>query len=195
MITLAEMKTHLQIAQSTATYDVQLQGYIDAATLRVEKIANIVLPRSVAETYDGGSATIVLLKIPILSVTSVTEYSGIIPYPLTQAANPGAASSPYCYQVDLASGLLVRLASGGVIPFASGVRNVAISYIAGQGSVPADVALALKELVRHWWQWGQQANRAAFSEGAVPDEDAASNLGYGIPRRVVELLDPLPGIA
>lgn len=194
IVSLADMKTHLQIG-STATYDAQLQGYIDAATVIVEEIGDIALSRSVAETYDGGGTTIVLLQTPIISISSVIEYVGTIAYTLTQTANPSLATGPYCYQVDLASGLLVRLATGVVSRFPAGRRNVFASYTAGQALPPANVVLALKELVAHWWRWGQQGNRPEFTDGAVDDMSMVSSSGYAIPNRVVELLRPLPGIA
>lgn len=192
LVTVAEMRDHLQI--SGATYDGQLQGYLDAAAILIEEIGDIVLPRQVDETYDGGGTTIILLSTPVVSIASVTEYSGTIAYALTQAATPTLAIGPYQYQVDLASGLLVRLATGSVTRFPVGRRNVFVSYVAGQSSVPANVTLATKELVAHWWRWGQQGNRAAFGD-AVPDMAATSSSGYAIPNRVVELLRPLPGVA
>jgi hypothetical protein len=190
LLTVAEIRDHLQI--KTTTYDGQLQTYLDAAAEVVEEIAEVVIPRTLSESYDGGGTTIQLLRTPVLAVASVTEYVGTVPYPLTAATSPAEAVGPYCYQLD--GGRITRLAVGMPQPFPRGLGTVAVLYTAGQTQVPARYRLAMAELVAHWWRWGQQGARPAFGD-QVPDMAAMSSQGYAIPNRVVELLRPVPGVA
>jgi hypothetical protein len=190
LLTVAEARDHLNI--TSPTYDGKLQSYVDAAAEVLEEIGDIVIPRTVTETYDGGGTTIQLLRIPVLAVASVTEYVGTVPYPLTAAASPAQAVGPYCYQLD--GSRIVRLAVGTPQAFPPGLARVAVTYTAGQTKVPARYRLAVRELVAHWWRWGQQGARPAFGD-AVPDMAMVSAQGYAIPNRVVELIRPIPGVA
>ena len=57
----------------------------------------------------------------------------------------------------------------------------------GSATIPANVKLAARELVRFWWQQGRQANIPAFGE--APDTSSVP-MGFAVPKRVYELLEP-----
>lgn len=191
MVSLDEVKDFLSISNDTTT-DAKLTLFIAAASQMIyNKVGVVSGSPTVDEWHDGGSDRIVLRNTgPIESVTTVVESYGSIVYTLTQVnLDTPAAGSSYQYTVDLNGGILVRRAAGIAVPFASGVRNIHVTYVAGYVTVPADLQHAAMVLVKHLWetQRGPQGR-----VGATPDGSS-----YSFPNRVLEILAPymLPGIA
>ena len=63
-----------------------------------------------------------------------------------------------------------------------------MTYTVGTDSnTPANLRMALLELIRHIWQFGQQANRPQYG---APQDMATASLGPGylIPNRVLQFL-------
>lgn len=172
IVTLTEVRAGLNIPGASHDADTELRAYIAAATEVVESIVGPVLPRTVTEVISP-SRSIVVLSMPATSITEVTD--------------DGTVRTDY--DADLSAGILTS-AAGWSGP-------VTVEYEVGLAAVPASVNLAARELVRFWWQQGQQAGRPAFGgSGAAPQVSTA----YAVPDRVVELLRPhiagrLPGFA
>ena len=127
------------------------------------------------ELHDGGRASLVLRRQPVLTVSAVTC--------------SGTAVTGFV--VDAVAGVLHRDANGSAWP--SGRQNVAVTYTAGTSDVPARAGQAIRELCRHLWQTQRGGSGRPRQQGAEDDWDA--RMGYAIPRRVAELLDAdrLPG--
>lgn len=178
--TIAEVKEHLNIPSTETTHDDELQRMLDAATLVVEKYVGPVSERTVTATFNGGEPTI-FLPFPVVSVTSVSESRNGTP--VTLAANE--------YRFDSDIGAVSRVFGSYDAVFATGSRVVSVTYVAGRSPVPADITLATLELVRHWYQQTQQGGRPSFpNTGALEDETPSPMLGFAIPNRVRELLEP-----
>lgn len=168
LIDLADAKASLGI--TTTTNDNDIQRYIGAATPVIEKITGPILLGSRTYTCDGGRAAVVL-PYRFNSVTSVTE-SGTLTTDYHAAPSQGIV-----YAGTTTAGRT----------FADGVGNIVVVVAVGNIAVPENVALAARELVRHWWQLGRQGNRPQFgNDGAL---EVAN--GFGVPtRRVMELCAP-----
>lgn len=171
IVTVAEVKTHLNISASDTSQDTELAAFIEAVTPVVEHITGPVVARAVVEKHDGGCDAIVLRQPPVVSVTSVTE-DGVT-----------VAASDY------------TLSDGGVLYRLAGVwqsyrrGGVQVTYQAGRSAVPASIALAAKELVRINWRPQQGGNYSPF-DGGASDEVGQVRLGFFVPNRVAEMLNP-----
>lgn len=171
IVTVAEVKTHLNIPATDTSQDAELAGFVEAATPVIEHITGPVVARSVVENHDGGCDAIVLRQPPVVSVTSVTEDGTTV------------ASSEYTLSD---SGVLYR--TYGV--WMPGRGKVRVTYQAGRSPVPASIALAAKELIRVNWRPQQGGNFSPFDGGPGDVGAGEPRLGFFVPNRVVEMLVP-----
>lgn len=180
LISLAEARQALNLAATNTSNDDELRLYIAAATNVIEDIAGAQVLRTFVETRDGGTLGFPLANQPIYSVTSVTE--------------AGTTLAAGDYSVNMLAGTITRMVGIQPYPFRYGVQNIVITYKAGNPVISAASQLAARELVREWWQQGQQGGRPAFGGGQPAELPPPS---YAVMRRVIELLNPdiTPGIA
>lgn len=175
LITLDEARASLGWASTDTTKDPDLERYIEAATPVVENITGPLLVKSRTFTFDGGVGQLVL-PVRFTSVTSIVE--------------DGVTITDFV--AEPTRGLITAGTTTGTRYFSSGVQNVVVTVSVGSATIPANVKLATRELVRFWWQQGQQANIPAF--GSAP-ESMPLPMGFAVPRRVMELLEPSPRVA
>ena len=94
---------------------------------------------------DNYTTTIITSESPLISVTSVKERTGY------GEAYQTLTTGNYEYYVDIASDSIIRTTdSGGEKYWASGVGSVEIQYKAGYSAAPADLKLALFDLVLYY---------------------------------------------
>lgn len=182
LITLAEARASLGWAATQTSDDADLERYVEAATPIIENITGPVLVASRVEALDGGRQS-VLFPVRFTSVTSVTE-------------NGRAVTD---YVADAKAGIITKGKIDAPDVFEPGMQNivvtVSVGYADDASEVKANVKLAARELVRFMWQQGRQANIPAFGEGP---ESGSVPMGFLVPKRVQELLEPsrrLPGFA
>lgn len=193
IITPADAKDFLKITSNDQDSQVT-QAIASASQMIVNRIGPVSGSPARDEWHDGGSDRIVLRNEgPVLSVSSVKESFGSIVYTLTQVdLDSGGSGDAYTYTVDLNEGLIVRRAAGVAIPFAAGVRNIHISYVAGYAadSIPEDIKQACRLMVKHLWnpRLGprQSTNQptASAKPGELPaevEEALSTYLGGGVP--------------
>lgn len=142
-----------------------LRLYIAAATPVIEDIVGTVAKQNFTQKIQKGWSFAALYERPVNSIVSVV-------YP---DATPITG-----YTINEVTGMLDL----GVV--ASDV--VTVTYSAGLTAVPQNVRLATRELVRHWWQQGMQAQRGGAQ--TQPGEQAYTPMGYAVPRRVMEQCGP-----
>lgn len=174
IVSLASVKTHLNISSSDTSQDAELAVFIESVTPVIEHVTGPVVTRAVVENHDGGAEAIVLRRPPAQSITSVTEDGTTV-----------AASEYYLSE----AGVLYRRYGVWV-----GCRGkVQVTYQAGiaaaLATVPASIAMAAKELIRINWRPQQGGNYSPF-DGGASDELGQVRLGFFIPNRVAEMLVP-----
>lgn len=194
LVTLDDVKTHLNKVDFKD--DDELQGFIDAATPLIENISGPTIPRTVTEYYSGGCTEITLNSQPVLSIESIVETYGQTNYPLTQV-QLGQGMTGFCFTFDPLTGRIVRRAYNAEAMFPVGNRNVKVVYTAGRASVPANVRLAALMLIQHLWSTSQ-LNRNGGRPSTGGDDVFTPGMGFAVPNRVKELLQPsprVPGVA
>lgn len=178
LITLAQARSSIygERAGTAATgNDADIEAYISAATPVIEEIAGPQYAETRTVTFDGGTHQIIV-PFKFNTVTSVTV-DGVAATGWVANGNAG----------------IISASSEGWGWFANGRQNVVVVLTVGNSTIPPNVQLATRELVRLWWQVGRQANRPGTAEQGGPGE-----LPMGLRKRVTELLAPsenVPGFA
>lgn len=143
MIPIEEYKRYLKI--QNITYDEELQNIINAVETKVEQFLNRnLLAQNYVEYYDGsGSELLILRNIPVNSITKIEYYEGRV--------NNVDVWTEWT-QDNQYSRLLIPKEKHGIILeggiFIKGIQNFRITYNAGYTTLPYDINLACKELVK-----------------------------------------------
>lgn len=165
VLALSDAKAHLNI--SVNTHDAELQATIDAAEAVIAERCGPLQSTTVTTTVYGNSATLLLPVTPVVSVTSVTPYLG----------------------TALTAGDLYTNLGAGIVSYYSGgafsATQHTVVYQAGRAECPADLLMAVRELVRHLWT--SQRGSARPGPGAPEPTPGAA---YLLPHRVSELIAP-----
>lgn len=153
----------------------QLPVFVAAATEVVESLTGPLVPQTRTAKRDGGRPAVVL---PVERVTVVS------------VSVNGTALAEADYVVDEDAGV-VHAASGW---FAGGhPLGVVVEYRVGTATIPANVRLAVLELIAYLWATSRQGARAVDSDTLLTPS------GFAVPRRVAELCAathaPAPGFA
>jgi hypothetical protein len=164
VLTLADTKVYLNISQ--ATYDAELQTFIDSAEAAIAKRCGPLASTATTKQVDGRGTSLILPLTPVISLTSITGNAGeVVATTDVTVLSPG----------------IVRYTNGG---YWFGSLWYTVVYNAGRSTVPADLLMAVKELVRHFWITQRGSARSG------PTGDSEGGPGYLWPYRVLELLAP-----
>jgi hypothetical protein len=189
IIALDEVKAHLNIPSTNTDLDEELRRFIDAATDLCENYVGCVLGRQTFtnEYYDGNTDIIRLRNPRALSITSVYENGTLI--------------SSDNYSLDPTGQRISRITTGSISGpnyfgiWAPGANSIKVSYVSGFINPPPAAKQGVLEVVRHLWQ--TQRGAANVLTRNQTGDDFYSGSTYSLPRRAMELLDPLslPGMA
>lgn len=178
-VPLADVKAHLNFHGVATTNDEELRNFILTATRIVENVVGSINPVTKTEIVGryGTTDTLALLFAPVLSVTSVTSYGG-------------AVIDVTTLRSDFTQGLL-RFTP----PWSYFVTPATVVYRVGRLSVPAEVRMAILDLVRINWRPQQGGNRSAYDE-ATDSGPGSYELGFFVPNGVIGSLstERLPGV-
>lgn len=179
IISLAEAKQALNLTDDDTYDDDELRTYVAAASVVVGMLDRSYVAESKTWKTSGGRASVVLPDSPIVSVTSIETSDGV--------TLPATA-----YAVDEDAGIIDYLTGCFPVPYAVPRANdIEVTYVVGDSVVPANVRLAARELVRHWFQRGQYSPRPGFGDDGT--DDVSYVAGYAIPNFVVGMLQPGSG--
>lgn len=171
VVSLAEVKAHLNV--SVATHDGEIQSFVDAAEAAIGERVGPLGPTEEAVRVSGGRTTLRLPVGPAVSLTSVTPADG------------GTALTLSDLHLDEETAI-VTYENGAGFP----ARHYDVVYQAGRDVCPADLKLAVKELVRHLWV----TQRGLTTRPGSRESEAASNTLPGaafiFPFRVEQLVSP-----
>lgn len=189
IVGLAEVRA--EINETSHADDAELAGFIAAATAVVVDMVGPVAATQVTGLYDGGASTIVLRHAPIVSVDTVVEYRGSSSVPLTAQPLSGGVFDGYGYTVNLSAGLLHRQSGGYPARFASGLQNVSVTYTCGRATVPANIRMAVLDLIRVNWRPQRSGGPSLLNPGNNDNPDlGAMPQGFYIPETVRQMLAP-----
>ncbi|MEA5454476.1 hypothetical protein SPF06_07060 [Sinomonas sp. JGH33] len=175
IIPAQEMVNGLNAHHATPDQLEDMRLFVAAATPVIEDIVGPVVHREFTQKFDGGMYAVVL-KYKADAVVGVTEL--------------GTALADFVFD-DEAS---IVYAGRQLAPrlFMPGVAAVVVTFTAGYTVIPANIRLATRELVRHWWQIGMQMAGGSV-RGQASSDDVFTPSGFAVPRRVMELCTPHEG--
>ena len=194
IVSLSEVKTHLNIPSTDTTSDEELRQFMDAATDLIEGYLGIIIGKRTYtdELYDGTArgtnGEFIRIQNPkVISVTSIYENNALL--------------SASAYSVDPTGQRIYRVGSDTLYStntygyWAPGMNNIKVTYVAGFVNPPGAVRQGTLETIRHLWQT-QRGSMSVLGRNLGGDEMYTTPT-YSLPRRVMELLDPasLPGLA
>ena len=197
LISFSDLRDQLNISPTDTSGTAKLRRFIQSGTDVVQNITGPVVPTAKQINYPGGGPYVILPERWVKSITSVQEFwGGNTIYTLT-VQQPGiGVLTAFGYLWDQSLNKITRMSAGFETNFKPGINAVIVNYVAGMATIPQDITDATGELIRHWWANGQQPWRAAFQPGG-DDTGFQPVMGYAIPNRVVEMLQPYrkkPGI-
>ena len=179
LISFSELKDQLNIASSDTTGDAKLRRFMQSASDVVQNITGPMLGQSRTEYFDGNRKSVVLEPRWVQSITSVTETLATTTFTLTEQPLGGGVATQYGYTWDRNTHEITRRSSGVTSWFPSGDGNVAVTYKQGISPLPQDITDAAGELIRHWWQNGQQPRSFSFTNpGQDDDTGTVNSMGY-----------------
>lgn len=147
-----------------------LRLYVAAATPVIEDITGPLLVRTEVHATWGGAGAVLLPGNP----------SGIV----SVVANGVPVTD---FVPDLNAGVVHAGTRFAPSSFPTG--EVVVTYTVGAVEIPPNLRLAVRELVRHWWQIGMQATGGAI-RGTSAEDEVFTQSGYAVPRRVMQLCAP-----
>ena len=175
LFSVNDIRPFLELADGSD--DALLDVIIKAVTMQVEQFCNRTFESvSYEDTYDGDNEiTLYLHHRPVTAISSVviTDSAGI---------DTTIASSDYTRYEKVGK---IVLTEGDA--FTKGNLNVAISYTAGETTLPPVVKLAGMKLVRWYYRkWGD--NRDGVSSESVGDQTI--NYEREMPAEIKQMLGP-----
>jgi hypothetical protein len=199
LISLSDLRDQLNISVVDTTATAKLRRFIQSATAVVENITGPILPSPQTRYFAGGCSFVILPHRWVKSITTVQEFwGGTTIYTLANQQPGTGPLTGFAYTWDPVTTKIVRVSAGYETDFKPGQNAVIVNYVAGMATIPQDITDATGELIRHWWAHGQQPYRGAFQATTADDDGGTITvMGYSVPNRVNEMLNPYrkrPGI-
>lgn len=175
IVSLDDVRQGLNFNSSQQSDNELLRLVTAAATPIIEDIVGTVVAQEKTQVADGGKSGVALYE-RATEIVSVTV--------------DGAALDPSEYVFDANASIVYAGGTTSPTVFDGGRQNVVIVYKAGQQAIAPNVRFATMELIRHLWQIGHQAQRPGTGPLPVAADAAYTPMGFAVPKRVIELLQP-----
>jgi len=180
ILSFLEAKRHLKKTDSAD--DDEIRDWNEACTRAVEQFVGPVAMRTIVEDVRFKRAcSVALTQIPAVELTSVTALvTGGISYDVADL------------HLDGETGIVTRL-DGGVL-----YGPLRFTYVVGRSIVTANIRGASRIILQHLWRTRQGPGRPQRGTDDYDVTEPIPGLGFAIPNRAVQLLDPdrlPPGVA
>lgn len=172
LMSLATAKQHLK--KTDTADDDEIRDWIEACTRAVEQFVGPVVMRSVTEDVRFKAATsLALTQIPAVQLVSVTSL-------VTGATAPDLSA----LHLDGETGIVTRLDGAALY------GPLQFVYVAGRSIVGANIRGASRIILQHLWRTRQGPGRPQRGTDDYDVTEPLPGLGFAIPNRAVQLLDP-----
>jgi len=141
------------------------------------------------DILDSHTDRVMLDESPLVAVTSVQERTDQASSYVTLITENSDSSGKYEYIVDTVSDSVVRTQSTGTKYFPKGRKAVKVVYTAGYSSTPADLQLALFDLIKYYLK-DERKERMQIAGAMVENQVSSSIVGNtGFPDHIKRVLD------
>ena len=126
---------------------------------------------------------------PLITVTSIQERTSQSDTYVTLITENSDSSGKYEYIVDTDSDSIVRTNSRGHKNWAKGVKSIKVVYRAGYTSTPADLKLAVFDLIKYYLKDERKARQSIA--GSTIENPVSTSLrnNIGFPDHIKRVLD------
>jgi len=182
VLTFAEAQAALG-GQATATPQL-LESHVTAVSRRLDYEYGPIVTRTITdEAHHGGGWIIQLDNPPVSVVTTVTEYASTTAYSLTTESNTEKTTTQFA--ADLSNGILRRRSSNCDARWATGRKNIVVTYSAGRyastSAVVEDFKRGAAIILRHLYTTDHGSGGELFGGEGFP-------AGFAIPNRAFEVI-------
>ena len=188
IISLDDARSFLRLRTTDTGDNEKIQGLLETATDLLEDVCGRIIPVTFTEWFDGGVGTYVVRHPPLVSVTSMTEYYGLVAYTLTEQPL-GAQMSAYAFTKDASTGQITRRTFGGqAAMFPEGTKNVVITYKTGYSPIPSSIINAARELVKHLYEATQVPAGGGKARVRDSEDGMTPGVTYAVPNFVLDMI-------
>lgn len=192
LLSLPDMKEHLNIPAADRSKDQKLIRWVMAATPVIEHITGPIVIKQYDEWYDGGQYELRFRHRPVQTLVAASIYLGPVEYAMSQVTEPQDGSI-FSVMVDGTRRLVRRGPGGSQLAFPGGLQSIHLIYTAGYSTVPEEVRQGALEMLRENWVASQTPGGPRTGSEALmgPDSDVGHvPLPLVISPRVKEWLSP-----
>ena len=141
------------------------------------------------DILDPLTDRVMLDESPLVAVTSVQERTDQASSYVTLITENSDSSGKYEYIVDTVSDSIIRTQSTGTKYFPKGRKAVKVVYTAGYSATPADLRLALFDLIKYYLK-DERKERMTIAGATVENHVSSSIAGNtGFPDHIKRILD------
>ena len=141
------------------------------------------------DILDPLTDRVMLDESPLVAVTSVQERTDQASSYVTLITENSDSSGKYEYIVDTVSDSIIRTQSTGTKYFPKGRKAVKVVYTAGYSATPADLRLALFDLIKYYLK-DERKERMTIAGATVENQVSSSIAGNtGFPDHIKRILD------
>ncbi len=141
------------------------------------------------DILDPLTDRVMLDESPLVAVTSVQERTDQASSYVTLITENSDSSGKYEYIVDTVSDSIIRTQSTGTKYFPKGRKAVKVVYTAGYSTTPADLKLALYDLIKYYLK-DERKERMQIAGAMVENPVSSSIAGNaGFPDHIKRILD------
>jgi hypothetical protein len=120
------------------------------------------------------------IEVPVNTIVSVEES--------TDAGINYSVLDSTAYFLDKSTDAVIRIVSGKAAPWAEGPGAVRITYTAGYSSVPADLRLAVYDLITYYLR-DEHKERKTLAGASIQNEGVQSRYAVQFPPHIKRVLD------
>ena len=141
------------------------------------------------DIHDNLTTRVMLDESPLVSVSQVQERDSQSDAYVTLITENSDSSGKYEYIIDTTTDSIVRTSSTGEKPFKKGIKAVKVVYRAGYSATPADLKLAVFDLIKYYMKDERKARMQIA--GAMVENQSTSGItgNIGFPDHIKRILD------
>jgi len=141
------------------------------------------------DIHDSLTTRVMLDESPLVSVSQVQERDDQASSYVTLITENSDSSGKYEYIIDTTTDSIVRTSSTGEKAFKKGIKAVKVVYRAGYSATPADLKLAVFDLIKYYMKDERKARMQIA--GAMVENQSTSGItgNIGFPDHIKRILD------
>ena len=141
------------------------------------------------DIHDNLTTRVMLDESPLVSVSQVQERDSQSDAYVTLITENSDSSDKYEYVIDTTTDSIIRTSATGEKAFKKGIKAVKVVYRAGYSATPADLKLAVFDLIKYYMKDERKA-RMQIAGAMIENQSTSGVTGnIGFPDHIKRILD------